>query len=411
MLVHRIGGAVLGALVLSTALVRVGSAQSNSGSEATVNLGGYVRSLTGFQDLGYDPIVTDRRVAFNGEVIRLKWLLDVGGWLRLNVHNRLQFQYSSSGSGGGRDVLGFGVSAVPGRSIDLETILVDEDHLRVWHDLDRLAVSIYSDVVDLTIGRQAVTWGISNLFPIADLWAQFSPFELDTEEKPGLDAIRALMYPAEGIELDAVIADRGAARDLSAAIRATIELPVADVYVGAGKFWRELMGLAGASFVVDKWKLRGEIGVPWEIDDENVRRIRTTIGADWVSSSVVFSLEYHHNGLGSNQSEQYAGQLATAEFARSETYYLGRHMLGALVSYRPSDRLSLAASSLMNLGDPSIALTPSVVYDFGQNTRVSVGSLLSFGSTPQFSTAAPPQFQSEFGTYGDFVYTQVSVYF
>ena len=52
MLVHRIGGAVLGALVLSTALVRVGSAQSNSGSEATVNLGGYVRSLTGFSGFG-----------------------------------------------------------------------------------------------------------------------------------------------------------------------------------------------------------------------------------------------------------------------------------------------------------------------------------------------------------------------
>ena len=166
-------------------------------------------------------------------MIRLKWLVDVGGWLRLNVHNRLQSQYSSSDGGGRRDVLGFGVSAVPGRSLDLETTLVDEDHLRVWHDLDRLAVTIYSDVVDLTIGRQAITWGISNLFPIADLWAQFSPFELDTEEKPGLDAIRALMYPAEGVELDAVIADRGASRDLSAGIRATVELRMADVYVGA----------------------------------------------------------------------------------------------------------------------------------------------------------------------------------
>ena len=84
-----------------------------------------------------------------------------------------------------------------------------------------------------------------------------------------------------------------------------------------------MIGLAGASFVVDKWKVRGEIGVPWEIDDKNVRRIRATIGADWVSSSVVFSFEYHHNGLGSNQSEQYASLLASVEYARGETYYLG----------------------------------------------------------------------------------------
>ena len=408
--VCRIGAAVLSALVLPTTLIRDSSAQANPGSEATLDLGGYVRSLTGFQDLGYNPVVTDRRVAFNGQVIRLKWLVDVGGWLRLNVHNRLQSQYSSSNGAGGRDVLGFGVSAVPGRSIDLETTLVDEDHLRVWHDLDRLAVTIYSDVVDVTIGRQAITWGISNLFPIADLWAQFSPFELDTEEKPGLDAVRALMYPAESVELDAVLADRGSSRDLSAGIRATIALPVADVYVGAGKFWRELMGLAGASFVIDKWKVRGEIIVPWEIDDEDVRRIRTTIGADWVSSSVLFSLEYHHNGLGSNQSEQYARLLLTAEYARGETYYLGRHMLGALASYRPSDRLTLSASSLVNMGDPSVALTPNATYDFGQNTRVSVGGLFSLGTTPQF-LGPVPQLESEFGTYGDFAYTQVSVYF
>ena len=404
-----IGGAVLGALFLSTTLVRDGSAQAKSGSEATLDLGGYVRLLAGFRDLGYDPIVSDRRIAFNGQVIRLKWLVDVGGWLRLNVHNRLQSQYSSSG-GGGRDVLGFGVSAVPRRSINLTTILIDEDHLRVWHDLDRLAVTIYSDIVDLTIGRQAITWGISNLFPIADLWAQFSPFELDTEEKPGLDAIRALMYPAQGIELDAVIADRGSSRDLSAGIRATIELPVADVYVGAGKFWRQLMGLAGASVVIDKWKVRGELGVPWEIDAKNVRRIRATIGADWVSSSVLFSLEYHHNGLGSTQSEQYASLLATAEFARGETYYLGRHMLGTIASVRPNDRLTLSASSLVNMGDPSVALTPTATYDFGQNTRVSVGGLFSLGTVPQF-LGPVPQLESEFGTYGDFAYTQVSVYF
>ncbi len=409
MFVHRIGGAVLGALALSTTLVRAGSAQANSGSEATLDLGGYVRLLAGFRDLGYDPIVTDRRIAFNGEVIRLKWLVDVGGWLRINVHNRLQSQYSSSDGGGGRDVLGFGVSAVPGRSIDLETTLVDEDHLRVWHDLDRLAVTIYSDVVDLTIGRQAITWGISN-FAIADLWAQFSPFELDTEEKPGLDAIRALMYPADGVELDAVIADRGSSRDLSAGIRATIELPMADVYVGAGKFWREIIGLAGAAFVIDKWKVRGEVALPWEIDDGSVRRVRATVGADWISSGLVISLEYLHNGLGSNQPEQYANLLASVEYGRGETYYLGRHMLGTAAAYRPSDRLTLSVSSLVNMGDPSVALTPNATYDFGQNTRVSVGGLFSLGAVPQF-LGPVPQLESEFGTYGDFAYTQVSVYF
>jgi len=97
----------------------------------------------------------------------------------------------------GRDesAVGFGVSVIPGRRWDLSTQFVEQDRLRVWHDIDRLSLTWYSDFADITAGRQAITWGISNVYPVADLWAQFSPFELDTEEKPGIDAVRILKYP------------------------------------------------------------------------------------------------------------------------------------------------------------------------------------------------------------------------
>ena len=401
--------ATLAACLLGTAATEI-CAQAANDDAASLGLGGYVRSLTGFQDLGYDPVLVDRRSGFNGEVIRLKWLLDIPGQLRVSVHNRLQARYSSSSSSQ-PSVLGFGVSAVPARTVDLETIIVDEDHLRVWHDLDRVAVTLYLDAVDLTIGRQAISWGISNIFPIADLWAQFAPFELDMEEKPGLDAVRALLYPGDGIELDAVLADRGSTRDASGGIRATVELPFADVYGAAGKFWRELIALAGASFVIESWKVRAEVAVPWDLDADESRRVRTTVGADWIGADVILSIEYHHNGLGTNRSDQYASRLASAEFARGESYYIGRHYLGGFATYQATDRLTFSLSNLTNLQDPSVAFTPSATYDFGQNTRISAGALLSFGAAPQFSGASPPQIESEFGLYGDFVYTRISVYF
>ncbi len=392
-----------------------GRAQTTGGSVAVVpDLGGYVQSLTGFQDLGYDPppLISDRRSGFNGEVIRLKWLLDVPGKFRVSVHNRLQARYSSSSAAGrGRSVLGFGVSAVPNRLVDLETTVIDEDHIRVWHDLDRFAVTVFLNAVDITIGRQAITWGISNVFPIGDLWAQFAPFELDTEEKPGSDAVRALIYPADGIELDAVVADRGASRDVSAGIRATVALPFADVYGAAGKFWREFIALGGVEFVLDSWKLRGEVALPWDLDTERSRTARVTVGADWIAADLQFSVEYHHNGLGTSRSGDYASRLAAPEFARGESYYIGRHYLGAVAAYQATDRFTVALTGLANLGDPSIAVTPAANYDFGQNTRISLGALTSFGAAPQFSTTSPPQLDSEFGLYGDFVYTRVSVYF
>lgn len=410
MLVSRLRAFVLGSFICAMSLPQAGRAQTSTDEPVALALGGYVRSLTGFQDLGYDPVLTDRRSGFNGEVIRLKWLLDVPGKLRVSVHNRLQARYSSASSAG-QSVLGFGVSAVPDRLVDLETTLIDDDHTRVWHDLDRLAVTLYLDAVDLTVGRQAVTWGISNIFPIADLWAQFAPFELDTEEKPGLDAARALIYPGAGIELDVVVADRGASRDASAAVRATVELPFADVYGAVGKFWREFIALGGVAFVLDEWKLRGEVAVPWDLDTDKSKRVRATVGADWIAGDVQLSFEYHHNGLGAGNSGDYANRLAAPEFARGESYYIGRHYLGAVAAHQATDRLTLALTGLANLGDPSLAVTPVGSYDFGQNTRVSIGALTSFGTAPVFSAVAIPQLDSEFGLYGDFVYTQVSVYF
>ncbi len=277
--------------------------------------------------------------------------------------------------------------------------------------MDRLSAALYLEVADVTVGRQAITWGISTLFPVADLWAQFSPFELDTEEKPGTDAVRVLSYPARGIELDFVAADRGSARDVSAGARVTIETAVGDIYLGSGKFWRELIALGGVSFVVGAYKLRAEAAVPWELDDERWLTPRMTAGADWLGPDVFVTVEYHLNGLGSSESGDYGTLLGQPAFARGETYFLGRHYLGASGSYLATDRWTLSVAGLVNLTDPSSAIFPAVSYDMGQTIRVSVGGLVSLGATPVFSSDTLPRLESEFGTYGSFGYAQASLYF
>jgi hypothetical protein len=374
-------------------------------------LTGYVRAFTAIHDRGYDlPAIlgnSSRTTGLHGEVVRLKWQAEGSGW-RLDVHNRLQARVTG-GSGEG-PVLGIGVSAVPDR-LDLETEIVDEPGVRVWHDLDRLSVTAYTSVADITVGRQAITWGTSSLFPVADLWARFSPFELDTEEKPGIDAVRALFYPIEGLEMDAVLADRGDIDDLSFGVRGTYGLPAADVWAGGGKFWRELMAMGGVTFLFDETRLRAELVVPYEIDHGRLDP-RATLGADWIRGTLTVTGEYHFNGLGVGDPDGYAGLLDAPYIARGETYYLGRHYLGALASWSPDqeNRVTLALNALANLEDGSVALTPLFGYDLGQASRVSVGALVSTGDPPRFTTF-PPALGSEFGTYGDLLFTRVSVYF
>jgi hypothetical protein len=377
----------------------------------SVELGGYVRSLTQYYDPGYDlPNAEDREAGIHAEVVRLKWMFRLGESVRLEVHNRLQLQVTSSPSVMGGSAVGFGVSVVPGRRWDLSSVMVDQDRLRVWHDIDRLSITWYSGIADVTAGRQAITWGISNVYPVADLWAQFSPFELDTEEKPGVDAIRVLSYPAGGLELDVVVADRGSSRTLSAGIRASLSLPWADLYAGGGKMWREAMGLAGISAPVGIYKLRAESVLPYDLDDDGFKLPRATLGLDRLGGSTMLSVEYNYNGIGATDPRRYLDVLEDPRFAQGETYFLGRHNLGAAGSWTPgNDRLSLTLSTLCNLGDPSWAFVPNLTYDFGQETRLSAGALLSFGDTPRFQPE--PELRSEFGTYGDFLYTMLSIYF
>ena len=321
---------LFGALLPPLAVVPAISAQVPIFESEPFSLGisGYFRSLTGIHDAGFDLPSAERRSGFHGDVARLKWRARWSDRWVLEVHNRAQVTVSSSDAGFGGAVSGFGVSADPGRSIDLETAWVDQERLRAWHDIDRFALTVYTPTADITVGRQAITWGIALLFPIADLWAQFSPFELDTEEKPGVDAVRILAYPASGLELDAVIADRGVRDDLSAGLRATWSLASADAYGAVGRFWNEAVLMGGVAWLFDTWKLRGEAVSARDLDLERWLDPRMTLGLDRLGPRLTLSAEYHFNGLGGGEAAEYLSRLQGESFSRGESYFLGRHYLG-----------------------------------------------------------------------------------
>jgi hypothetical protein len=210
--------------------------------------------------------------------------------------------------------------------------------------------------------------------------------------------------------MDAVIADRGSSRNLSAGLRLSLSLPWADLYAGGGKIWREAMGLVGISAPLGVYKLRAEGVLPYDLDAEGFKLPRATLGIDRLGGTTSLSMEYNFNGIGATDAELYSLVLEDPRFAQGQTYFLGRHNLGAAAVWTPgNDRLNLSLTGLLNLQDPSSALVPNLTYDLGQSVRLSLGALASFGDPPLF--LPEPQLRSEFGTYGDFVYALASYYF
>lgn len=386
------------------------------GHGTALSLDGYVRAITLLHDRGFDlPIEGDalpaRESGSHGQVVRFKWRLEGSRW-RIELHDRFQLRITTEAAAD--QVLGLGVGAEPERLVDLRTHILRRQRVRAWRDVDRLSLTVHTGPLDLTVGRQAVTWGTATLFPVADLWAAFSPFEQDTEEKPGIDAARALLYPARGFEVDLVLAHRRSLDDLSVGGRVAFSGAGADLWVGAGKFWRQLMVMGGVTRLSDQSRWRAEAVVPWNMDDESFQQPRFTVGIDWIGGGRLLAVEYHHNGIGRPEAERYGESLADPRFLRGESYYVGRHYGGVMGSWSPDaqDRLTLALNTLANLGDGSVALTPSLRYDVGQSARLSVGALLSFGDTPLLSPGPPfVRPRSEFGLYGDALFTMLAIYF
>lgn len=383
-----------------------------------LTIGGYVRGITVLHDRGWElpslpgMDMPDRTTVSHGQVGRLKWLVEGSGW-RAEAHQRLQVRVSSDAAG--MAPVGFGVGAAPDRLVDLRTDILTRDRLQAWHDIDRLTLRVQVGGADVTLGRQAITWGTSTLFPVADLWAAFSPFEQETEEKPGIDAARVLFYPRAGIEVDAVLAHRGSADDVSFGVRATRSGAQADVWLGAGKFWRQVMAMGGVTVLLDQSRLRAEVVLPRDLDgDAGFQRPRFTVGAERLGGTWMLGAEYHHNGIGSTRTEEYFDVAADPRLQRGESYFLGRHYVGGVGTWSPDvqNRLTLGLSTLVNVTDPSAAFTPSVTYDLGQATRLSAGALIGAGSRPEVVPAIPfLRPRSEFGLYGNAFFATFSVFF
>jgi hypothetical protein len=135
----------------------------------SLSLDGYIRAITLLHDRGFDlPFQGDgipaRESGSHGQVVRLKWRLEGTRW-RLEVHDRFQVRVTSEAAG--EQILGFGVGVEPERLVDLRADILQRERVTAWHDVDRLSLTIHTGPVDLTLGRQAITWGTSALFPVA----------------------------------------------------------------------------------------------------------------------------------------------------------------------------------------------------------------------------------------------------
>ncbi|MFW5968666.1 MAG: hypothetical protein ACOCV2_14170 [Persicimonas sp.] len=388
--------------------------------ETYLDLGGYAQSVTGVQVLPYEevPFLSDDPRGINSQVVRLEWDGQLTDSVGFAVHNRLYSQIVTGDQlldGEETGPVGLGASVAPDRTLDLSTEIVDETGLLIDHDIDRAAFDFFTESADITVGRQAITWGRATLFPVADLWTKFSPFELDQTQKRGTDAARALFYPSYETEIDVVVADRGSLEDLSAGVRAARTFGWGDAFVAGGKMWDQGMAMAGVSVTGNSIKGRLEVTEPFDLDESEFDLPRATVGGDYLKGKLQLSLEYHFNGAGAVEPDAYLDQLQSEVFERGETYFLGRHYMGGLVNYSGFERTDLSLSTIANVGDPSAMIAPNLRYVLSDEADISIGGFHGVGDGIDYFTDSSLvdaiEINSEYGTYGSMVFTQLRIFY
>jgi hypothetical protein len=397
----------------TTARAALTLAEGKSGS---LTLGGYAYELAGVQILNFElaPESADlglpSHLGLSETILRLEWKASLGDHVTVEVHQRLFLRVNSEPLASGGEKLGLGASVAPRRTLDLRSAVYDEDRLLFEHDIDRLVLRANLGDFDISLGRQAITWGEAELFPIADLWSTFSPYELDTSQKRGIDALRVLYSHSRTLELEAVVADRGTLRDLSGGLRVATYGKAADFYFAVAKQWRAVLAFVGVSATAGSFKLRAEAAEPFDLDRSEFSPPRVSVGADWLGATLTVTLEAHYNGTGVLRASEYASHLSNSTaIAHGESYLLGRWYAGAAATWKISELFKLAISAIGNLQDPSAIVVGAFTYQLTQETDLSLGAYQGVGKSPLLGTT--PELRSELGSAGGLYYLALSSFF
>lgn len=305
------------------------------------------------------------------------------------------------------------LGAVPGGGewLRLQWTITRRDHVLWQHRFDRLYVGWESERLEISAGRQAVSWGTALFLTPSDPFTPFNPVDPFREFRAGVDAARLRFYPNALSEVDVVVrvTRSPAGKEVTAVMRGLTTARNWELSGWGGIVYGDPGAAVGAAGSLGSWAIRGE-AVLRQLGDRVV--LRGTLGLDRQARiggrDLTLAVEYQRDGLGAAAPEAYSATLESVTFVRGEHQLLGRDETVVQASYQVHPLWSLGGLALWNLNDLSATMGASVAYSAGDNTAVTTGAFLGLGDDDASDVLPLP---SEYGTAGLTGYLSLSWYF
>ena len=306
-----------------------------------------------------------------------------------------------------------GIVPLPGDGVNRR---FDFDH--TWqHDagwasrlqLDRFSLSWHSGHIDATVGRQAIGFGRIVIDSPLDVIAPFPPDALDTDVRPGVDALRVTGHYGLDGQVGAVVVLGDVARHDSYLATWADNHAGIDLLALAGVLRERPMvglGLAGSLGTLG---LKGEAAFYEgeqvdEPDGDLHRHMLFTAAEVWYrfANGLTLVAQYLHNGAGTGDPADYPLVARSAPVQEGLTTLLGRHYLLAAPSYEIHPLVTLNGLLIWNLTDASWLLRPTLVISLADNLSLELFWTHNEGTHPcQQTFPRLPEARSEFGSLGD----------
>ncbi len=298
------------------------------------------------------------------------------------------------------------------RLSDLESSLTDDttEKHQIYQNLDRLNYQHRFASGDLTLGRQAISFGMARIINPTDVFLPFDARTFNQEYRKGVDAIRfqAPLGNLGETDFGIVLGNDARAETSAAFLQLRGNVRGKDLQFALIEFAKQRLVGAGIQTAI------GDFGFWFEIasvaGDESYTRLST--GMDYAFTEHTFGmLEYHRNGAGSKRATDYAGLFNSTPYQLGGVFLLGRDYLIPVFTMRVSPLWNLAAQSIINLNDDSVFLALSAEYNLAENFYMDFGYYRFSGDDIALGTNNSPQFQSEYGSNPDTAYISLRFYF
>ena len=380
----------------------------NENKSADVSFSGYAKSFAIAQDKINNPFFSTDTIfqSQNSARLMLERFGDRAVW---QMHYEVSPVMISRRFG--FDIPSFNIVGDSYRLTDIESSLSSDDaKTQIYQNLDRFNVQLMLEKGDLTIGRQAISFGSARIINPTDVFLPFDVQTFNTEYRTGVDAIRYQRTMGELGEFDiGIVLGDGADQETSGAfLQLRGNANGKDLNLVLIEYAEQT--LVGAGLEMALW----DFGFWLEAASVNGEEdfVRASLGLDYAFTEFTFAqIEYHYNGAGSKDPSDYIDLTGTQPYQRGGVFLFGEHYLIPSVSVQLSPLWVVNALGIINLSDDSAFYSLSAAFNVAENFYMDFGFYHFSGDDLDISPSGLPTLESEYGASPDIFYTSIRYYF